>query len=167
MASGSVHLFDTNAIIEAVRTRTWAAICGGLVVETVEECADECRRGDQVESDYVVVSESDLHRLHAVHVPTADQIAAVLGYRQAAALDDGERDLMAHALSRVEPPGWLVCSPDLASIRFAVDAGCGDKLTSLEEIVHEIGGRPTHPLRRHFSARWLSGRRTDATLGIL
>ncbi len=167
VASDSVYLLDTNAIIEAVRTGVWAAICGGLLVETVAECADECRRGDQIGSDYVVVNQTDLDRLRAIHVPTDDQIAAVLANPKSAALDDGERDLMAHALSRAEPPQWLVCSPDLASIKFAVDIGLGDRLTSLEETVRKVGGRTASPLRRHFSANWLSGRRTEAILGAI
>jgi hypothetical protein len=36
----TVVLVDTNVIIEAIRTRCWNALTGGLRVETVAECRD-------------------------------------------------------------------------------------------------------------------------------
>jgi len=161
---GPVYLLDANAIIEAVRTGTWAAISGGLHIETVSECAQECRRGDEFSTGYVVVSEPDLGRLKAIHTPTGAEVAAVLSRPKSEALDVGERDLMAHAIGRATPPAWLVCSPDKASVKFAVGAGLGDRLMALEEMVVKVGARPMPGLRAHFSAKWLSTQRTDAIL---
>lgn len=67
MAEPAVVLMDTNAIIEAVRTRCWRAISNRFRVETVEECRDEARRGDAMNPAYVAVSENDLALLAAVH----------------------------------------------------------------------------------------------------
>ena len=40
-------LVDTNTIIEAHRTRAWAALAGGWRVETVEDCVTETQTGIQ------------------------------------------------------------------------------------------------------------------------
>ena len=40
---GAAVLADTNVIIEAHRTGTWAALVGAFVVETVEDCVAETR----------------------------------------------------------------------------------------------------------------------------
>jgi hypothetical protein len=49
-AAGELFFFDTNAIIEAVRTAVWNPISGGLRIETVEEVRQECLQGDQLSS---------------------------------------------------------------------------------------------------------------------
>ncbi len=167
MAPGPVYLFDTNAIIEAVRTGIWAAVAGGLSVETVEECQEECRRGDMLSSGYVAVEQADLDRLRTVHVPSDPEIAAVIVMDHAEGLHNGERDLFAHALHRLQSDDWLVCSPDKASVRFAVAVGYGDQIISLEEAVRRVGARVPSDLRDHFTERWLATRRTEARLGIL
>ena len=41
-------LVDTNAIIEAYRTRSWRALSGGWRVETVEACVAETQTGFQL-----------------------------------------------------------------------------------------------------------------------
>ena len=38
-------LVDTNAIIEAHRTKSWRALTGGYAVETVEDCIMETQTG--------------------------------------------------------------------------------------------------------------------------
>lgn len=165
MPDGTIYLLDTNAIIEAVRTQTWARVSGGLTIETVRECAEECRRGDRLSSGYVAISDTDFARISAVHDVTDVEIAAVLLRPDSSALDDGERDLFAHALHR-PTDDWLLCSPDLASVRFAVSEGIGDNLVSLEQILSAVDARPSSAIRNHFTTDWLVSERTKAKLGI-
>ena len=40
-------LLDTNAVIEAWRVDAWRALCGGYLLETVEECVSETHTGFQ------------------------------------------------------------------------------------------------------------------------
>ena len=42
---GAVVLVDTNVIIEAHRSGTWAALVGAYRVETVEDCVTETQTG--------------------------------------------------------------------------------------------------------------------------
>ena|GEM_PF-1724727 len=161
-----IYLFDTNAIIEAVRTGVWNALTGGLAIETVRECADECRKGDTLSTGYVSVSEEQLARLTAVRDVSDAHRAAILLNDASAGLDPGERDLFAHALSLPADTAWALCSPDRASVRFAVAVDCEDQLISLEEAIGTVGARAAPPLRDHFTSRWLSVERTRARLGI-
>lgn len=82
------------------------------------------------------------------------------------ALDPGELELFAHALTLRGDDVWVICSPDLASVKFAVTSGIGDRLISLEEAMDAAGARPRVPLRRHFTSSWLSTERTKVMLGI-
>ena len=161
----SAYLLDTNAIIEAVRTGCWAAISGGLRIETVARCEEECLRGDHLSSGYISVTAHDLNRMTAIHQVADNEVAALLLMPAAAALDDGERDLFAHALGRTDD-SWLVCSPDRASVRLAVALGWQDRLISLGEIARAVGVRPSPPLRSHFEAAWLSEQRTIGLLDL-
>jgi hypothetical protein len=98
-------LLDTNVIIEAVRTGTWAALTGGLIVETVGACPDEALAGSpSVIPGYVSVTESDLRRLSSVHDTDSTKRAELaLAYGDADGLDDVNAEL-GHAhplLSRI------------------------------------------------------------------
>lgn len=158
-----LYLLDTNAIIEAVRTGCWNAITGGLHVETVTECRDECLRGDRLSTGYVTVSPADLSRLAAIHPVSEEEMAMLLLVPEAAALDDGERNLFAHAYGRSDDV-WLVCSPDHASVDLGVALGWEDRLISLADMLRLVGGRADPPLRSHFDSPWLSRHRTLALL---
>lgn len=158
-------LFDTNAVIEAVRTQCWAPITGQLRVETVEACRQELVSGAwSAAADYVPVTASDLGRLSAVHAVDAVVRASFkLSYPEADSLDRGEHDLLAYAHSGLDEP-WVVCSPDKASIRAGVALGFGDRLCSLEEVVAAVGASPRPPLRHHFKTEWLVSFRTKMRL---
>lgn len=165
MSSASpIHLLDTNSIIESVRVGAWNALTGGLDIQTVLECAEECRRGDTLSSGYISVSEPDLSRLSAVHAVSEAEKAALFIQTNASSLDHGELDLYAHALARTGVQ-WLICSPDHASVKVGVALGWQDRLISLEELVDQVGARPRATLRQHFTKRWLSRERTKALLG--
>jgi hypothetical protein len=159
-------LVDTNVILEAVRTGAWKAIAGGAQVHTVQECVDECRRGDRFSGSYISVEDDDLARLTRVH--TVDEAhRAVLDLELGdIGLDDGERDLYAHCLSRGRSPEWLLAAPDRAAVRAAVRLGWRDRLVSLEELARQVGCPPSRlgELRRHFRSSWLKSVRTDALL---
>lgn len=161
-----IHLFDANAIIEAVRTGVWNALTGGLTIETVRECANECREGDTLSTGYVAVSDEQLDRLAATRNVSDVQRAAILLNDASSGLDPGERDLFAHALSLPADSQRMICSPDRASVRFAAAVECEDQLISLEETIGVVGARAAPPLRGHFTSRWLSVERTKARLGI-
>lgn len=153
-------LIDTNGIIEAVRTKCWNALTGQLQVETVEECRREARTGNR-NAENINVSEEDLDRLNEVHpVGRDDQAEFQLAYPDADGLDDGERDLLAHAYGLPGGTVWRLCSPDKACIRAAVELEWTDRLCSLERLADEVGQRPDRPLRNHFSKRWLAEKRT-------
>ncbi len=159
-------LFDTNAVIESVRTGIWNALTGSLMMETVATCVAECRAGDRLSSGYLQVSDEDLNRFSTIHAVGPNAIAELLVRKKSGSLHDGERDLFAHALSLPGEEVWLVCSPDKASVAFAVSVGYGDRLISLEEAAMRAGARPNPSLRSQFTTQWLSRERTKATLGV-
>jgi hypothetical protein len=156
---------DTNVIIEAIRTHCWAAITGHLRTETVEACRTEAatvptRPGRR----YVRVTEEALQRIRAIH-PVSDLARASLKLTcpEAADLDPGEQNLLAHAVGRTDQV-WSLCSPDKAFIRAAMVLGMGDRLISLEQLAALVGVKPRPPLRRHFSTDWLVSFRTKVRL---
>jgi hypothetical protein len=156
---------DTNVVIEAVRTGCWAAVSGGLNIQTVVACRREARSGDRSRDGYVAVSESHLKRIAAVRrVTEAHRAALIVSCPDAEGLDLGERDLLAYLHATDPPAGWRLCSPDLACMRVAVRLGWGDHLCSLERLVEEVGGRTSLSLLRQYSKRWLSERRTNLLL---
>jgi hypothetical protein len=167
-AKATVVLVDTNVVIEAIRTKCWNAVTGGLRVETVAECRDEARRGDRHRTGYVAVTDEDLDRLAAVHrVDDLQRAMFGLGYPDAQNMDAGERDLFAHAYSRAADGDdvWILCSADKAAVRAAVALGWQDRLQSLGGVVAAVGARVSTPLADHFGERWLSDFRTACLLG--
>ncbi|HYH78377.1 MAG TPA: hypothetical protein VEX86_01225 [Longimicrobium sp.] len=155
---------DTNVIIEAVRTGCWPALTSHLRVETVDTCRDEARAGNPARPGYVHVTAEHLARLHRVHPVTAvERASLVLAYDGADGMDDGERDLFAHAHAR-DDDTWVLCSPDKASVRAAVTLGWGDRLRSLGSLAALAGSRPRIPLKPHFEEAWLVTWRTHFRL---
>ena len=135
--ASTVVLVDTNAIIEAVRTKTWNALTGGLRHETVDECVREAGRGNSNKPAYEV-SKADLARLARVHpVSDADRAHQLLADPDAIGMDGGERDLFAHACARdsVGDSSWVV------------------------------GARPVNTFKPHFGEGFLAAFRTEYLLG--
>jgi hypothetical protein len=158
-----VVLVDSNAIIEAVRTRCWAAITGQLRIETVEACRAEVRSGSpETIPGYVRVTEPQLARMKAVHrVREVMRAALAVAVEDLPALDRGEADLLAHAYHHREQ-AWVLCSPDKAAIRAAVSLEMGDRLCSLEALADRVGARPR--LRVQFREAWLRSFRTSVRM---
>jgi hypothetical protein len=164
----TVVLVDTNVVLEAVRTRCWNAIAGGLCVETVEECRDEALRGDRGRPGYLPVSEQDLGRIRKVHPVSAVERATFgMAYADAQSMDPGERDLFAHAYARgVRGDAvWILCSADRACVRAAVALGWHERMHSLGALAAAVGAHPNPPLLDHHGERWLSRVRTEYLLG--
>jgi len=162
-----LFLFDTNAIIEAVRTGIWNAITGDLQIETVEEVRKECLREPGDSTGYVPVTRDALARMSAMHPVSKSMRATLAVLEGAAALDPGERDLFAFISSPEIGEVWWVCSPDKASIRFTKTHKLLDNMISLEHVAGRVEARPSPTLRKQFTEAWLSERRTEALLGSL
>lgn len=163
----TVVLVDTNVVMEAVRTRCWNAVTGGVSVETVEECRNEALRGDRGRPGYLAVSEQDLARMRKVHpVSALGRANFAMAYPEAQNMDRGERELFTHAYARVSRGDsvWIISSADKACVRAAVALGWHERMHSLGALAAAVGVRPPALLER-YGERWLSQVRTAYLLG--
>src|SRR5688572_14638873 len=101
-------------VIEAVRTGCWNAITGRRQVITVQECADELRRGNPTSHGYVAVGPAELDRATILPLPPEAAASFRLSYPAADGLDPGERDLLALASTRADD--FQLCSCDKAAV---------------------------------------------------
>jgi hypothetical protein len=149
-------LVDTNVILECHRTACWRALTGGYRVETVLDCVVETQTGYQRRRPEQQIDSSALRQSLAqvAEVSDADLAAALVSDPRIAVLDAGERALWAHALTRDD--AWVLCGPDIASLRQGVRLGLRDRLVNLEELLNDIGHRPRIPLRDNHTSRWLA-----------
>jgi hypothetical protein len=156
-------MVDTNIIIEAFRTRCWKALCGHFSVETVETCWREALAGDPLRPGYVTVDTQELNTgLKARHtVSDLERIQLNLQLPAAGTLDAGERDLLAHGVTRSD--AWIASCADRAGLRAALALGWEARVVSLEKLAQAVGTRPK--LKSHFCETWLSQVRTDFLLG--
>ncbi|WP_294392959.1 hypothetical protein [uncultured Sphingomonas sp.] len=150
MARPGPVLIDNNALSEALRVGAWNALSNGLMLETVEEVAGEALTGHLRRE---VIDPIELRARVAVQ-PVEDAARVALAVRTAVYLDPGERDLWAHALTRID--GWILCGPDRSSVRAAVELGLQDRLISLEALLDSVGFRPKSALRAAYSKAWLA-----------
>lgn len=157
MQHGQVVLVDTNIIIEAVRTHCWNAVVGHFTVETVGKCTEEASTGDPMRRNYVPVAAGDLQRINVVHtVSRAEAARLSVVLPTADELDEGERELFAHALGRCDT--WSASCADRAALKAAFALGWKDRMVSLESLARSVGAKPD--LKEHFRERWLSDART-------
>lgn len=146
-------LVDTNAIIEAHRTRSWRAFARGLRVETVKACVMETQRGFQPRRKEEAIDAAGLRdSLAAVHSVSMRERAELALCKGNIALDEGEDALWAHALGRSGT--WVLCGPDRASLRCGVRLGYRERLVSLEELLKRVGHRPPTKLRPAYTKKW-------------
>lgn len=161
--SNRLILVDTNIIIEAVRTECWNGLCGYYQLVTVEKCREEAQSGNARTPGYVVVEDNHLSSgIQIMAVTDADRALLATACTEAAVLDDGERDLWAHAYSRTDD--WAAVCADQAAVRVAAQLEWGDRLISLEELVKSAGIRPKKQLKNHYTTRVLSIWRTKFIL---
>ena len=163
---GQLVLVDTNVIIEAHDTSCLAEIAGSFRLCTVEKVIAETQQGSQKRRPERNIDEAWLRQRMALIGDVTDEqrFDFTMNY-QAAGLDDGERDLLIFAITLQD--AWLLNSPDMAVLRFAHQAGCLERLVSLEAMCRAIKVRLRHDLRENFRENWLSMNRTDFNLGVL
>lgn len=155
MHTGSIVLVDTNVVLECHRTNTWAALSGGYRVQTTEMCVRETQTGVQKLTPEQYVDPDQLRAsVDAVHTVGDREYATLeLNALDLPELDDGERSLWAHALSRGDHD-WYFCGPDVASLRCGVMLGYQERLTPLEKLLTRVGYRNTTALKRQYTSRW-------------
>ena len=163
MSSGRVVLVDTNVIIHCHEIGCWKALAGQYHLETVDQCVIETQTGRQRRRPELQINEAELRaQFKAVHVVTQQHIAQVMAMN-GGALDDGERDLWAHALQRED--AWILCGPDRASMKFGYDARLRERLVSLGELVANFSPAPT--MKQNYTKPWLDEALQKFALGIL
>lgn len=160
--SRDLVLVDTMVVIEAVDTGCWNAITGGRRIVTVDECAEELRRGDPSMPGYVPVSEEDIARARVRSLSPAAAATFRLQYADADRLDPGERDLLALAYALEED--FELCGCDRAAVAAAHALGWLDQVVSLQALATSVGARPRRPFRRQYTDRELAGWRTTLML---
>ncbi len=149
---------DSNAIIEAHRTRCWNVITGHHRIETVGKCVEECGTGEQDRDGYVKIDVEALReRIPILEVQIGEIIALELRLENLAGLDPGEKHLLAFAVTQQD--AWWVCSPDNVCIRAAVILGIQDNLISLERIAEESGVNIS--FRDQYTKKWLRKKRSE------
>jgi hypothetical protein len=147
-------LLDTNVILECWRVGAWRALAGGYRLETVEACEAETqtglqRRRPEQQIDAAVLRAS----FGAIHpVTQAERAQAFVRKEQIQFLDEGEQALWAHALGRSDD--WLLCGPDLASMRVGILLGFRERLVSLERLLIDAG-HGARGLRPAYTRSWL------------
>lgn len=150
-STGSV-LLDNNAIGDAVDLGVWNGLLEAYAgqLETVAEISSEAGTYFRKMPEQVALMAS-LGKLTVYEVTTVERVRLSVRLENVA-LDDGERDLWAHACGRAD--GWILCGPDKASLRAAVRLGFRDRLISLEQLLADAGLK-TKGLRQHQTKKWL------------
>lgn len=151
---GEVVLVDTNVILEAHRTGSWKTLAARYPLETVEDCVMETQTGAQSRRPDQLIDEATLRgALRGVHaVSPLERAQAVVRDERLAMLDAGERALWSHALGRTD--AWVLCGPDVASLRIGVRLGFRDRLVALETLLTDVGFKSRTPLRRNYTKTW-------------
>lgn len=91
--------------------------------------------------------------IRTVHpVGDADFAVALTRDPEIGYLDDGERALWAHAVSRKD--AWVLCGPDKASLRIGIRLGLRDRLVSLERLLRDAGFQRTGDLKTAYTQKW-------------
>jgi hypothetical protein len=147
-------LMDSNAIIEAHRTRCWTNLLAFYSIETVDMCARECASGtQQLHRNYVPVDTNALRENIATHkVTDAMRLQLVCREPTAADIDDGEKDLLAFAMT-LPSDVFLICSPDKACMKVAAKMGLLERLVSLQELANRVG-RGKLNFKRNYTEKW-------------
>jgi hypothetical protein len=157
-------LVDTNVILEGHRTGSWRTLTRRFRVETVMDCVKEAQTGFQRRRPEQRIDEGELRgSLAAVHaVSNAERAVALLRDDLVRFLDPGEQALWAHAFGRSD--AWLLCGPDMASVRLGVRLGLRDRMVALEALLDEVGRRPRLALRANYTKTWLAACLTKLAL---
>ena len=165
LGQNDIVLVDTNVILEAHRTGCWAQISYYFALHTVEKVVEETQTGYQNRAQQEWIDEARLCAAfgHIAHV-TREQRAAFDIAHKHPSLDAGEKDLLIYA-ETMQSPAWLLNSPDMAAVRFAYACGWIDRLISLEAMTVHLKSRLKVTLRRNYTRRWLSEKKSGLLLG--
>ena len=161
---GSLVLVDTVAIKAAHVLGCWNALRKAYQLESVEKCLDEVTRVDRVGRQLVMRKASEIRAEIGIHAVSDAQRATLLltgGPRPD--LDEGERDLLAHALSLGRKAWWL-CGPDKATLKMLYRLNLLERMVSLERMGREVGHRFA-ALEEQYTEAWLKAKRTKLLLG--
>jgi hypothetical protein len=133
-------------------------------VITVERIAEELAAGDRFRSDYVDIDVEELpSRITVEKVEQTEIINLELELAGKVIMDEGEKELLAHARSRSGE--WTICSPDNSSIRAAIILGIHERLISLEDLARKAGSRPV--LEKQYREKWLRRKVTQFLLDVI
>lgn len=159
MVEPNAHvLVDTNVIIEAHRVDCWKFLVGTYRLDTVENCVVECETGNQRIKNSVPVDTRDLvKRLSPKKIDSRELCQLVMRCPDSQHLDDGEKHLMAYAITLQS--AYLVCSPDKACVRIGLQLGILDSFISLEELTFR-GCRKIN-LRYNYTKKFMDRLRID------
>ena len=152
---GAIVFVDANVIIQAHRTKSWAALVGAYRIETVEDCVTETQTGFSRRKPEDQIAASELIKsLAAVHQVTNEKRVELALRIGDIALDRGEESLWAHAFQ--QSGMWFLCGPDRASLRAGFILGFRDRLVSLEELLQKVGHRTRTALNPAYTKKWLA-----------
>ena len=164
-ASKPILYIDTNVVIEATRTSCWKALKQRFEVHTVKEVRDEAARGDPKATGYVKVDMLEFDADVIVHeVSQKDVLTAMAKAPNLAAIDKGERDLLAWVAAQ-SPNALLLTTGDKAAVKAACGLKLDGRLRSLEELAKQCGLSPKVNL--WFTTKWLATVKTEFLLDAL
>jgi hypothetical protein len=159
----AIILVDTVAIKGAHEAGCWNAMRKAYQLHSVSKCVEEAtrpnRRGERLVSrddkelgaEITLGAVSDLMRAKAM---------LRIGHRTD--VDEGERDLLAYALTLPANIWWL-CGPDNGTVNALQFLGLLDRMVTLEALARGCG-HAVKNLPAHYTERWLSARRTKFLL---
>ncbi|MBI2927010.1 MAG: hypothetical protein HYY24_15050 [Verrucomicrobia bacterium] len=157
-------LIDTNAIQAAHRSGCWNVLHKSYKLETAAFCLEEVIRPNRKGKKLVDRSLDELNKEVVAHEVTDAHRAVLLHALQGRVdLDDGERDLLAVALS-FKTEVWWLCGPDKATLRALHLLGIIDRMCSLQGLAASAGMRLVE-LEEQYTEKWLSSKRTLLLLG--
>lgn len=155
----SLILADTVAIKGAHDLGCWNALRKAYVIHSVQKCVEEATRTNRW-GDQLVPRTADQLAAELILGQVTDVLRAEVTLRvgHRTDLDEGERDLLAYALSMGKRAWWL-CGPDNGTVNALQLLGLLDRMVSLEALAHGVGHKLGSP-PFHYTEKWLSERRT-------
>jgi len=151
---GKVYL-DSNAIIEAHRTKCWKALANEFELHTVTRCQQEVLAGKRGKGHVEVEADSLKNRITIHHVEQRRVVAFSLEIEgQLFDVDGGERELLAHALQ--DPDAWFLCGPDNASMHALNFFRQLNRAISLEAMCRAGKIQTAQQFKNNYTERWLS-----------
>lgn len=161
---GSLVLVDTVAIKAAHELGCWNALRQTYQLETVETCLAEATRPDRSGRQLVPRESTELKAELNVHgVSPLQRTTLLLLLGKQIDLDDGERDLLAYALTLGRKAWWL-CGPDKATLRALHRLNLLERMVALETMARASGHRIATLDEQH-TEQWLKTKRTKLLLG--